>query len=363
MRRGKCRRGRVSRMRPGDSNSASLLAGPIASSVERGGRFDWFAGKRVLVTGSGGFLGRAVVRRLRGLPCEEIAVPRRSACDLTRRENIDQLLSAARPDIVIHLAARVDNSPGQADAAACFCDNVLMSTQLIDAVARRGVEKLVCVGSAASFPESANVPLCEADLFAGLPEAFRQAHGVAKRLPLIQMRACRKQYGLRFAFLIASNLYGPGDHFDPQKSNVIPSLVRAFTEAAEFRSPEVTLRGSGNITRDFLHIDDCAEAILLASERYDSDEPANLGSGMEVQIRDLAARVGKLAGYSGKICWDGSDADGAKRRLLDTERAAEAFGFRARRDFDDGLREVVESYRAQQHNFEPRRERACASPA
>jgi len=347
-----------------DSNPVFPGDGRIALPAEQRNGPDWFAGKRVVVTGGAGFLGRVVVRKLREVGCREVAVPRRADCDLTRRENIECLLSAARPDLVIHLAARVDNSPSQTEAAAYFYDNVLMSAQLLDAVARRGIEKLTIAGSAASYPASAALPLREADLFAGLPEASREAHGVAKRLPLIHAQACRRQYGLRFAFLIAGNLYGPGDNFDPRTSYVIPSLVRTFVEAAESGRSEVTLRGSGTITRDFLHVEDCAEAILLAAAFYDSDDAVNLGSGVEVRMSDLAARIAQLAGYGGTISWSASRTDGTPRRMLDTQRAARAFGFRARRNLDDGLREVIESYRGtRQSDRAPARAQACASPA
>lgn len=335
-----------------------------ASRADERNYAEWFAGKRVVVTGGAGFLGHVVVRKLREAGCREVAVPRRANCDLARRKNVENLLNAARPDLVIHLAARVDNSLSQIEAAACFYENVLMSAHLIDAVARRGIEKLVVIGSAASYPSSAALPLREADLFVGLPEASREAHGVAKRVPLIHAQACRRQYGLRFAFLIASNLYGPHDNFDPQMSYVIPSLVRTFVDAAESNCSEVTLRGSGNITRDFLHVEDCTDAILLASALYDGDDAVNLGSGVEVRISDLAAHIAQLAGYEGKIFWSASHAKGASRRVLDTQRAARAFGFRARRNLDDGLREVIDSYRGmRQDDLEPARAQAFASPA
>jgi GDP-L-fucose synthase len=328
-----------------ESNSAHANAEPIAAPVKQ-----WRAGisiarKRIVVTGGAGFLGRVLVHALRESGCTQVIVPRRADCDLTRKEDIDCLLNAARPNVVFHLAATVDNPSGQANAAASFHDNVIMTTQLIEAVARRGIEKLVCLGSATSYPAHAAMPLREVNLFAGLPEASRAAHGVAKRLALTQARACRQQYGLRFAYLIPTNLYGPDDNFDPRTSYVIPSLVRTFVEAADSGLAQVVLRGAGNASRDFLHVEDCAEAILLAVERYESDEPANLGSGTEVQIRDLACRIASLAGYAGEILWDSSFSDGPPRRVLDTDFAASAFGFRARRTLQQGLSEVIDWYR------------------
>lgn len=305
-----------------------------------------FAGKRIVVTGGAGFLGSVVVRKLGERGCREVTVPRRVSCDLRRSEEIARLLDDARPDFLIHLAGTVDNSPGHANSAASLHDNVLMTTRLIDEVARRGIEKMVCIGSASSYPASAPMPLREQDLFNGLPEVSRAAHGIAKRLPLVQAHACRKQFGLQCVFLIPTNFYGPGDNFDLKTSYVIPSLIRRFIEAAGARASEVILRGSGRATRDFLHVEDCAEGVLLALERYDGAEPVNLGSGMEVQIDELALRIAQLAGYTGRILWDESYPDGPSRRVLDTSRAQRGFGFCARRNLPDGLRETVEWYRA-----------------
>jgi GDP-L-fucose synthase len=305
-----------------------------------------FARKRVVVTGGAGFLGRAVVRKLRERGCTEIVIPRRAVCDLTRSEDVARLLDSAKTEFLIHLAATVDNPAGSANAAASFHDNVLMSTHLIDAAAKRGVDKMVCLGSASSYPANAAMPLREEDLFNGLPDESRAAHGIAKRLALMHAQACRKQYGLRCIFLIPTNFYGPGDNFDPGTSYVIPSLIRKFVEAMETRAPQSTLRGQGSVTRDFLHVEDCAEGILLALERYDAAEPINLGSGNEVRIHDLALRIAQLAGYEGRIAWDANYPDGPPRRVLETSRAKREFGFRAQRCLQDGLRETVEWYRS-----------------
>jgi GDP-L-fucose synthase len=308
--------------------------------------FESLAGRTVVVTGGAGFLGRAVVRQLGEWKCREIIVPRRASCDLRRGEDIARLLDTARPDFLLHLAATVDNSAGGAEVAASFCDNVLMSTQLINAAAQRGLKKMICLGSASSYPACAPMPLREQDLFNGLPEASRAAHGVTKRLPLIHAQACRQQYGLRCVFLIPTNFYGPGDNFDARTSYVIPSLIRRFFEAAESRAPEVVLRGTGCATRDFLHVEDCAAGILLALERYDSPEPVNLGSGAEIAIDELAERVAGLVGYAGRVVWDAKYPDGPVRRVLDITRAKAGFGFRAQRGLQDGLRETIAWYRS-----------------
>jgi GDP-L-fucose synthase len=305
-----------------------------------------FAEKRIAVTGGAGFLGRVVVGKLREMGCREVTVPRRATCDLTRADAIAWLLERARPQVLLHLASTVDGPPGCGNTAESFRNNVLMTAQLIDAACNRGVEKMVCLGSASSYPANAPVPLREDDLFAGLPAPPRIAHAIAKRLPLIQAQAYRQQYGFRCIFLIPTNFYGPGDNFDPETCFVIPSLVRKFVQAAETGAAEVTAGGTGSATRDFLHVEDCAEGIVLAAERYDKAEAVNLGSGEEVRIDELARRTANLAGYPGRILWDESYPDGPARRLLDTSRAEREFGFRAQRSLEDGLRETIEWYRA-----------------
>jgi len=301
--------------------------------------------KRVVVTGGAGFLGSVVVRKLRERGCREITVPRRAQCDLSRRSDVLHLLNHVQPRVILHLAATVDNPAGSGDAAASFYNNVLMTTQLIDAACGRGVEKMLCLGSASSYPAAAPVPLCEDDLFSGLPEASRVAHGIAKRLAVVQAQAYRKQYGFRCIFLIPTNFYGPGDNFDPETSYVIPSLITKFVEAAETGASEVTLGGSGEPTRDFLHVEDCAEGILRALEAYDQPAPVNLGSGIEIRIEGLARKIALLVGYSGRILWDRTRPDGPMRRILDITRARREFGFEPKRNLEDGLRETLDWYR------------------
>jgi len=308
------------------------------------------AGKKAIVTGGAGFLGRVVVRKLAERGCTDVIVPRRRSCDLSCAGDVARLLDSTEPDFVLHLAGTVDDPAGRTDIATSFSNNVLMATHLIDAAARRGVARMVTVGSASSYSPSAPMPLREGDLFSGLPDTSRLAYGIAKRLPVIHAYASRLQHGFLCISLIPTNFYGPEDNFDPDTSYVIPSLIRRFVEAADARVAGVTLRGTGGATRDFLHVEDCAEGIILALERYQGMHPVNLGSGTEVRIADLAAQIARLAGFSGKILWDARYPDGPPRRVLDTSRAKREFGFRVRRNLQDGLRETLDWYRANQQD-------------
>lgn len=307
-----------------------------------------FAEKRVVVTGGAGFLGSVVVRKLRERACGEITIPRRAQCDLSRCSDVVHLLNHAQPEIILHLAATVDNPAERGDAAASFLNNVLMTTQLIDIASRHGVEKMVCLGSASSYPAAAPIPLREDDLFSGLPESSRAAHGVAKRLPVVQAQTYRRQHGFNCICLIPTNFYGPGDNFEPETSYVIPSLIRKLAAAAETGCSEIFLGGSGTPTRDFLHVEDCAEGILLALEHYNGAEPVNLGSGTEVRIDDLARKIAHLAGYSGHVFWGRTHPDGPMRRVLDITRARREFGFAPKRSLENGLRETLDWYRTMQ---------------
>jgi len=305
-----------------------------------------FAGKRIVVTGGAGFLGRYVIDKLKERGCREITVPRRSSFDLSRWDDIERLFEYARPHLLLHLAATVDSPVGHRNVATSFYNNVMMTTQLMEAASRHGVEKMICTGSASSYPSHAPFPLSEQDLFKGLPDASREAHGIAKRLAWIQARAYRQQYGFRCVFLIPTNFYGPGDNFDPKTCYVIPSLIRKFVEANENGSDEVVIGGSGCATRDFLHVDDCAEAVALALERYSGGDAINLGSGVEIGIHDLARKIARVTGYNGRILWDPTYPDGPTRRVLDVTRAQKEFGFKAVKTLLEGLAETVDWYRA-----------------
>jgi GDP-L-fucose synthase len=305
-----------------------------------------FGAKRIVVTGGAGFLGRYVVDKLKERGCRDISIPRRSSFDLSRWDDIERLFEQARPHLLLHLAATVDNPAGHRNVASSYYNNVLMTTQLIEAASRHGVEKMICIGSASSYPPNAPFPLCEQDLFKGLPDASREAHGIAKRLAWIQARAYRQQYGFHCVFLIPTNFYGPGDNFDPKSSYVIPSLIRKFIEASETGSDEVVIGGSGCATRDFLHVDDCAEGIILALERYSGADAINLGSGIEIGIHELARKIARATNYTGRILWDPTYPDGPTRRVLDITRAQRELGFKAKKNLNEGLAETVEWYRS-----------------
>jgi len=306
----------------------------------------FFADKRVVVTGGAGFLGSCVVKKLRERGCASITVPRRATCDLTRWENITRLLDQASPHIVIHLAGVVDNPVGGGNTAAAFYKNLMMGVQLMEAARQRGVEKMVCLGTASSYPKLAPTPLREEELWNGYPDETRAPYGIAKKILLVQSKVYRQQYAFNCIYLIPANLFGPGDNFDPHTSYVIPALIRKFFDAVRNGDREIVCWGSGSSTRDFLFVDDCAEAILLATERYNDGEAINVGTGFEISIRDLAYHIGRQLGFSGQIVWDTSKPDGQPRRRLDGSRAERAFGFRPRTDFFEGLRKTIDWYRA-----------------
>jgi GDP-L-fucose synthase len=305
-----------------------------------------FHGQRIVVTGGAGFLGRVVLRKLRERGCREITVPRRATCDLSRFDHLEKLFGEVRPQILLHLAASVPSPTSHRDVAESFYNNVMMSAQLMEGARRHGVEKMVYLGSASSYPATASLPLRERDLFNGLPADGRAEHGVAKRLPLIQAQAYRQQYGFRCVCLIATNFYGPGDNFTLGASFIIPSLIRRFLEAVEDGTQEIVIGGTGCATRDFIHVEDCAEGILLALEHYRGADAVNIGTGFEVAIHELAQRIALLTRYTGKILWDPSYPEGIMRRVLDVTRAQKEFGFRARRKLPEGLFETIEWYRS-----------------
>lgn len=307
---------------------------------------EFWKDRRVVVTGGAGFLGTFVVQKLRQRGVAEIFVPRSADYDLRHLEAIQRLLADARPDVVIHLAARVGGiGANRARPAEFFYDNLMMSVPLFHESWRAGVEKFVAIGTVCAYPKFTPVPFKEENLWDGYPEETNAPYGLAKKMLLVQSQAYRQQYGFNSIFLLPVNMYGPGDNFDLESSHVIPALVRKCVEAKMHGDDQVVVWGTGTPTRGFLYVEDAAEGILLASERYNESDPVNLGSDMEISIRDLVHLIARLVEFEGEIVWDTSKPDGQPRRALDTSKAWQLFGFRAQTPFEEGLRRTIEWYR------------------
>jgi GDP-L-fucose synthase len=305
----------------------------------------FWAGKRVVVTGGAGFLGSRVVEALVRRGCPAPFVPRSQTYDLRREADIARMLALARPDLVIHLAAVVGGiGANRENPGRFFYDNLMMGAQLMEQARLAGVGKLVAIGTVCSYPKFAPVPFREEDLWNGYPEETNAPYGLAKKMLLVQAQAYRQQYGFNAVFLLPVNLYGPGDNFDPRSSHVIPALIKKCVEAVEGRASEVAVWGTGSATREFLYVEDAAEAIALAAERYDGAEPINVGAGQEIAIKDLVELIARLTGFTGRIVWDATKPDGQPRRMLDTSRAATSFGFVAKTPFEEGLRQTIAWY-------------------
>src|SRR6202521_290816 len=298
---------------------------------------------RLVVTGGGGFLGSRVVSRLRKHGASDIFVPRSDQFDLVQRDNCREVVKGA--ETVVHLAARVGGigfnreNPGQ-----LFFENLMMGAQLMEESRLAGVKKFVAVGTVCAYPKFTPVPFREDDLWNGYPEETNAPYGLAKKMLLVQAQAYREQYGFNAIYLLPVNLYGPRDSFDPAKSHVIPALIKKFLDAIAARAPRIEVWGTGAASREFLFVEDCARAIVLAARHYDGGEPVNLGAGREITIRDLVRLVARLTGFRGELVWDPSKPDGQPRRCLDVARAAHEFGFRAATDFEEGLRRTIQWY-------------------
>lgn len=317
--------------------------------------FDW-TDRHVIVTGGAGFLGSHLVQRLqqRGLDAAQITVPRKATYDLRQQEAVQQLFSDVQAatgtppqqTVLIHLAGNVGGigynreHPGE-----LFYDNIMMGTQLIETARQVELQKFVSIGTICAYPKFTPVPFLEADLWRGYPEETNAPYGLAKKMLLVQGQAYRQQYGFNSIFLLPVNLYGPGDNFDPRSSHVIPALIYKCMEAIEQGTDEIVVWGDGSPTREFLYVEDAAEGILLATERFNGPQPVNLGSSFEISIRDLVEQIVALTGFSGRITWDSSKPNGQPRRKLDTSRAKELFGFEARTSFAEGLRQMIEDYK------------------
>jgi GDP-L-fucose synthase len=307
---------------------------------------DWTT-HRVLVTGGAGFLGRVVCSGLksRGVTEDRLYVPLHSEYDLTRNEAVERLYAEARPDIVIHLAAEVGGiGANRASPGRFFYANLAMGLHMIEQARLCGVQKCVQIGTICAYPKITPVPFREPDLWSGYPEETNAPYGIAKKALLVMCQAYRQQYGLNAIYLLPVNLYGPGDDCEVESSHVIPALIRKCMEAKRSGARRIVCWGDGTPTREFLFVGDAAEAILLATERYDDPEPVNIGSGNEIAIRELAAIIARLAGFTGDIEWDASMPNGQPRRCLDTSRARARFGFVARTDLITGLRATIEWY-------------------
>ena len=306
----------------------------------------WLKAKKIVVTGGAGFLGTYVVKKLEERGCSEIFIPRSEHYDLVEMEAVKSLYQEARPDIVIHLAAKVGGiGANMRNPGRFFYDNLMMGVQMMEQGRLFGLEKFVAIGTICAYPKFTPVPFKEEDLWNGYPEETNAPYGLAKKMLLVQSQAYRHQYGFHSIFLLPVNLYGPRDDFDLESSHVIPALIRKAVEAKERGERRIVAWGTGKVSREFLYVEDAAEGIILATEKYDKADSINLGAGFEITIRDLAKLICELAAFEGEIEWDLSKPDGQPRRSLDTSRAKIEFGFEAKKDLRAGLKKTIDWYK------------------
>lgn len=301
--------------------------------------------KKIVITGGAGFLGRYVVRELEERGCQSIFVPRSRDYNLVDNEAVKRLYHDARPDIVIHLAAIVGGIGANSEnPGRFFYDNLMMGVQMMEQGRLLGIEKFVALGTVCAYPKFTPVPFKEENLWNGYPEETNAPYGLAKKMLLVQSQAYRQQYGFNSIFLLPANLYGPGDNFDPKTSHVIPALVKKVFDAKERGTKKIVVWGTGKATREFLYVEDAAEGIVLATERYSKSDPVNLGAGFEISIKELVELICELTESDAEIEWDTSKPDGQPKRTLDTSKAKREFGFEARTNLKDGLKRTIEWY-------------------
>jgi GDP-L-fucose synthase len=302
--------------------------------------------KKVTVTGGNGFLGNYVAQKLKEHGAEQISIADIDRYDLRELADIERMYEEQQPDIVIHLAAVVGGiGANRENPGKFFYDNAIMGIQLIDQARRVGVEKFVCIGTICAYPKYTPVPFKEPDLWNGYPEETNAPYGLAKKMLLVQLQAYRQQYGFNGIYLLPVNLYGPGDNFDPESSHVIPALIKKCVAAEREGKDEIVVWGTGEVSREFIYVEDAAEGIVLATEQYNKSEPVNIGNGFEIKIKDLVNLIVEMTGFKGKITWDHSKPDGQPRRMLDTSRAKHEFGFEASVNLEAGLRRTIEWHR------------------
>lgn len=308
--------------------------------------------RRITVTGGKGFLGRHLTQALGRYGCRSIDIADLPEYNLTALADIRRMFDDHKPDVVIHLAARVGGIGfNQEKPAELFYDNLIMGSQLIHEAYLRRIEKFVALGTICAYPKFTPVPFREEDLWMGYPEETNAPYGLAKKMMLVQSQAYRQQYGFNSIFLLPVNLYGPGDNFDPRSSHVIPALIKKCFDAMDSFSDKLEVWGTGAATREFFYVEDAAEAICMAADGYEKSEPVNIGAGYEISIKDLAEMIALLSGFTGKIIWDPSKPDGQPRRQLDTTRALKEFGFKARTDFATGLQKTIDWYKKNRHSL------------